>query len=91
MPLLLAALVTLLPSLSLADTAVPLYKPSSRAPQAVDITTNAYGFSRTAPDALRIGDKPANFILPRAGGGNVSLKDKLTSGPVVLIFYRGHW
>ena len=72
-------------------SAVPMYKPSSRAPAPVDITKNAYGYSNTAPDALQIGDTPANFSLPRAGGGTVDLHEKLKSGPVVLIFYRGHW
>ncbi len=70
---------------------VPRYKPSSRSPQPLDITRNDYGFSRTAPAALEIGDLAPGFVLPRAGGGSVSLQQMRTVGPTVLIFYRGHW
>jgi len=69
----------------------PRYKPSSRSAEAMDIRTNTYGASLDAPDALGVGDLVADFTLPRAGGGQVSLQDRRASGPVVLIFYRGHW
>ncbi|MDA1075200.1 MAG: redoxin domain-containing protein [Proteobacteria bacterium] len=74
-----------------ADAPYPAYKPASRAPAPVDIRTNAYGFSRSAPDALKIGDLAPEFSLPRAGGGTVSMVEKYQAGPTVLIFYRGHW
>ena len=74
-----------------ASDAVPHYKPSSRAPQALDITTNSYGFSRTAPEALELGVKVDDFLLPRSGGGTTSLETARHDGPVVIIFYRGHW
>ena len=32
-----------------------------------------------------------DFTLPVGGGGEVTLKEKLAEGPVVLVFYRGHW
>ena len=70
---------------------VPRYKPSSRSAEAVDITTNGYGVSRDAPDALAIGEKAPDFVLPQAGGGEVSLEALRGRGPVALIFYRGHW
>ncbi len=78
------------------EPAVPRYKPSSRAPRPMDITTNAYGYSRNAPDALGIGDRAPDFQLPAAAGGNhpggaVELARLRQQGPVVLIFYRGHW
>ena len=69
----------------------PHYKPSSRAPQPIDITTNAYGFSRSAPNALLIGDSAPQLTLQRAGGGSVALADVYPKGPTVLVFYRGHW
>ena len=72
-------------------TAHPFYKPSSRSPEPIDILSNAYGLSRSAPEALAIGDQAPDFTLPRAGGGQVDLADYLEQGPLVLIFYRGHW
>ena len=69
----------------------PRYKPSSRAPQPMDITLNTYGASRSAPNALGIGDTAPDFHLPRASGGTVSLASARKHGPVAIIFYRGHW
>ena len=73
-----------------APTAAPHYKPSSRSPE-MDIRTNAYGASRSAPDALRIGDQAPDFRVPIVGGGHLALTEIRASGPVVLVFYRGHW
>ncbi|MEM9620652.1 MAG: hypothetical protein AAF993_03325 [Pseudomonadota bacterium] len=72
-------------------TEKPQYKPSSRSPAAIDITTSEYGYSATAPAALTIGDQAPDFTLARAGGGFIKLADARATGPVVLIFYRGHW
>ncbi len=73
-----------------AGDAIPRYKPSSQAPEALDITSNAYGFSRTAPDALKIGDTAPDFTL--AGPkGVISLAELRRKGEVAVIFYRGHW
>ena len=69
----------------------PRYKPASRAPVAIDIRSNRYGASRSAPDALEIGDIAEDFSAPRVGGGIVSLGQLRSQGDVVLIFYRGHW
>lgn len=74
-----------------AEEAYPRYKPASRAPEPIDIRTNAYGASRSAPDAVEIGDRAPEFKVQRAGGGTVSLSDALAKGTVALIFYRGHW
>jgi hypothetical protein len=85
-------LLLILPTLPVAAEEVyPRYKPSSRNPQPMDIRTNAYGASRSAPDALEIGDVAPDFTLPRAGGGAVSLAAARSTGPVTIIFYRGHW
>jgi len=69
----------------------PLYKPSSRSPEPIDILSNAYGASRDAPAALELGDTAPDFRLRRAGGGEVSLQSARNTGPVAIIFYRGHW
>ena len=78
--------------ISAADApAVPKYKPSARSPQALDITTNEYGFSRSAPAALALGATVPDFIAPSPSGGTVSLAAARQRGPVAIIFYRGHW
>ena len=41
--------------------------------------------------AAKVGDHVANFSLPDATGGIVSLADLLAKGPVVMTFYRGGW
>ena len=74
-----------------SDNGVPRYKPSGRSPEPVDITISAYGASRSAPEALTIGEVAPDFVLPRAGGGTVSLTRARREGPVVILFYRGHW
>lgn len=86
----IALLCALAPALATASD-YPRYKPASRSPEPLDIRTNAYGASRSAPDALRIGDRAPDFTVPRAGGGIVSLAEARETGPVVVIFYRGHW
>jgi len=40
---------------------------------------------------LRIGERAPDFTLPNQRGEMVSLRDRLSSGPVVLNFYRGVW
>jgi peroxiredoxin len=41
--------------------------------------------------ALKEGEAVADFTLPDAHGGEVSLKTLLSKGPVVISFYRGEW
>lgn len=74
-----------------ADSQTPRYKPSGSSPEPLDITLNSYGFSRTAPQALAIGEQAPDFTLPSASGGKVNLMELAAAGPVVIIFYRGHW
>jgi len=38
-----------------------------------------------------VGDRAPLFALPDARANEVSLADRLASGPVVLVFYRGEW
>lgn len=68
---------------------VPLYKPSSRSPVALDISLNTYGASSFATEALNLGEVAPDFYLPKVGGGHYRLSE--STKPVVLIFYRGHW
>ena len=69
----------------------PVYKPASRSPEPIDIRSNAYGASRSAPDALGIGERVPDFTVPRVGGGSLALESVRKQGDVVIIFYRGHW
>ena len=88
--LLLGSMALVMASVA-ATPAVPKYKPSARSPQPLDITSNAYGFSRSAPDALALGATVPDFIAPSPSGGTVSLAAARQRGPVAIIFYRGHW
>ena len=40
---------------------------------------------------LEVGDTAPMFSLPSATGEQVTLKDRLNEGPVILNFYRGGW
>jgi len=44
---------------------------------------------RAAP--LAVGDPAPAFTLTDAQGESFSLASQLESGPVIAIFYRGHW
>ena len=90
----LLSVVGLSPTLASAaenNSAYPTYKPASRSPEPIDIRRNAYGASRSAPDALKIGERAPDFTVPRAGGGSLALESARSQGDVVIIFYRGHW
>ncbi|MBZ0187132.1 MAG: AhpC/TSA family protein [Candidatus Obscuribacterales bacterium] len=39
----------------------------------------------------KAGEKIPDFVLPNAGGKDVSLQSLRQEGPVVLVFYRGGW
>ncbi|GAB5466857.1 MAG: peroxiredoxin-like family protein [Candidatus Kapaibacteriales bacterium] len=40
---------------------------------------------------LPVGTKAPDFTLPNTEGGETKLSDKLSEGPVVLVWYRGGW
>jgi len=40
---------------------------------------------------IQVGDIAPDFTLPDAVGNQISLKERLTNGPVVITFYRGGW
>ena len=47
--------------------------------------------SDIAGRALKEGSRAPDFTLPNAVGKEVSLRDLLATGPVVVTFYRGAW
>lgn len=54
--------------------------------------TSADNLANTLPEpGLTVGTVAPTFTLQNAFGHNVSLKQTLTAGPVVLVFYRGSW
>jgi peroxiredoxin len=57
------------------------------------ITQSMAQDSRSAKEAkgLEVGIKAPMFKASDANGKSFSLQDALAQGPVVLIFYRGHW
>ncbi|MDA0272501.1 MAG: redoxin domain-containing protein [Proteobacteria bacterium] len=82
---------SLLVSFEVGAVEPPRYKPSSRSPEPIDLSANGYGGSLLAPDALVIGEKAPDFSLPVSGGGTFNLQSAADKGPVVIVFYRGHW
>ena len=44
-----------------------------------------------AAPGVAVGDPAPEFTLPDALGRPVSLRERLSGGPVVLVFYRGEW
>jgi peroxiredoxin len=44
-----------------------------------------------AVPGLAVGDQAPEFSLPDALGRAISLRERLSAGPVVLVFYRGEW
>lgn len=58
------------------------------------IIQDAFGTINTADfgcNALAAGERAKSFQLPNAKGGGTSLADLLSSGPLVISFYRGGW
>jgi peroxiredoxin len=56
----------------------------------IDAAIREIEASGTAP-GLSVGDRAPEFILPNQLGHRVSLKERLATGPAVLVFYRGAW
>lgn len=47
--------------------------------------------SNITDHAKKVGDSAPDFRLPSVKGGEISLKELLERGPVVVSFYRGGW
>jgi peroxiredoxin len=56
----------------------------------IETAIDEIGASRTAPGLL-VGDNAPDFTLTDQLGRPVSLKERLASGPIALVFYRGEW
>ncbi|MDX1630164.1 MAG: peroxiredoxin-like family protein [Fulvivirga sp.] len=42
-------------------------------------------------EGLKVGDTVLNFTTIDADSNSISLSDLLSKGPLVVVFYRGHW
>ncbi len=64
----------------------------NRPPEVVAIIRRGIDNVRESGAAgLSIGERAPDFTLPNQRGEMVSLRDRLSRGPVVLNFYRGVW
>mgnify|MGYP000104624375 CR=1 FL=1 len=64
------------------------------APEDVNIMSQAMArlkASDVLDRALKQGDAAPLFDLPDATGQQISLQERLISGPAILTFYRGVW
>ncbi|MES2005838.1 MAG: peroxiredoxin-like family protein [Bacteroidota bacterium] len=48
-------------------------------------------FAQNGPQGLNLNDKAPDFTAQDQNGKTISLKNKLKTGSVVLVFYRGQW
>ncbi|GAC1622857.1 MAG: peroxiredoxin-like family protein [Nevskia sp.] len=46
---------------------------------------------RRVEAAMRVGERASDFALPNQRGEVIRLVDRLSSGPVALVFFRGEW
>ena len=87
----LIVLATAIGALTAHADGPPRFKPSKYSEAPVDITTDAYGAYSNALQAPRMGDTLVDFTLPKARGGTFTLSKALKQGPLLIMFYRGHW
>ena len=90
----LSGLVLLMTAVVGAETQhapYPKYKPSSRAPGAEREYPYALVRISSAAGALQIGETVPDFVADTSPGGVFALANARAAGPVVIIFYRGHW
>jgi len=63
-----------------------------RPPEVMAIVRRGIDYVRESGAAgLSVGERAPEFTLPNQRGEMVSLRDRLSRGPVVLNFYRGVW
>jgi peroxiredoxin len=72
------------PAAGTAPAAGPIPAPTNN-------ETNVPQIGVTNNDGLDVGAAAPDFSLPTADGGSFSLASARAEGPVVLVFFRGHW
>ena len=79
---------------SIASLAIYAQDQANERHYLVDLSTlSNYGIDtmKTIPYGVPVGSHVENFTATDYSGMNFTLYDALESGPVVLVFYRGHW
>jgi len=78
--------------MSLKKTLAEFDMSRKRSPEVTAIVRRGIDHTRESGAAgLSIGERAPDFTLPNQRGEMVSLRDRLSRGPVVLSFYRGVW
>ncbi len=78
--------------MSLKDQIAEFNAKRNRPPEIMAIVRRGVDYVRESRAAgLSVGERAPDFTLPNQRGENVSLRDRLSRGPVVLNFYRGVW
>jgi len=68
----------------------PAYPPNDDE-DPIALTDPAYGKNEEAPRAPTLGDTFPDFELPSVRGGMFDLESERNAGPVLVVFYLGHW
>jgi peroxiredoxin len=68
-----------------------LSRTDARTAEALSRLQSEMATSELLEDALKVGSNAPDFTLPSQGGHSVSLSERLSSGAVVLTFFRGGW
>ena len=78
--------------MSLKDRLAQFDASRNRPPEVTAIIRRGIDHTRESGAAgLSIGERAPDFTLPNHRGEMVSLRERLSRGPVVLSFYRGVW
>lgn len=72
-------------------TKVPVSQEKAYVPNATELSKLGIDTTKAIPKGLEQGTKAPVFRGVDQNGNTVSLKEKLTKGSVVLVFYRGEW
>ncbi len=64
---------------------------SNLPPAALEVMSRTVAYVAAVAPGLSIGDRAPDFTLPDQLGRPVSLSERRTEGPAVVVFYRGEW
>jgi len=79
------------PTVPLRDQLAAVSGSGSLPPEGRDVMARTFAYIAATAPGLPIGTRAPGFTLPDHLGRSVSLAQRLATGPVVLMFYRGAW